>query len=226
MCSVVLGQCDMAMQVKLQVTEDWDANKTYMLFVLKAAQAACISVQDNYSMHAVAREVVRSLTNCFQNSDTALAFKQKYLATKKNMDKAGISFKFAKKFLDLKKKKNLKLDDAAATEAAKKHFLGTMWLLNSKVPHSVTDNLVQDHISGNDNYPESVDRAFTMVSVIKEAFPVTQVTPLPPWLKQTKLAVDNTAEDDQVVATTVAAEVAPDEAWGTVVIDQERNQAE
>ena len=44
-----------------------------------------------------------------------------------------------------------------------------MWLMNSDVRHSVTDNLVQAHISGTDNYPESVDRAFTMVSVIEEA---------------------------------------------------------
>ena len=44
-----------------------------------------------------------------------------------------------------------------------------MWLLNSEVPHSVTDNLVQAHISGNDNYLESVEKVFTMVPVIKEA---------------------------------------------------------
>ena len=43
-----------------------------------------------------------------------------------------------------------------------------MWLMNSDAPQFVTDNLVQAHISGNDNYPESVERAFTMVSVIKE----------------------------------------------------------
>ena len=40
MCSLVLGQCDVAMQAKLHVTEDWEANKTDLLFVLKAAQAA------------------------------------------------------------------------------------------------------------------------------------------------------------------------------------------
>ena len=44
MCSVVLGQCDAAMQAKLQVTEDWEANKMDLLFVLKAAQLACIGV--------------------------------------------------------------------------------------------------------------------------------------------------------------------------------------
>ena len=37
MCSVVMGQCDPAMQAKLQVTEDWEANKTDLLFVLTAA---------------------------------------------------------------------------------------------------------------------------------------------------------------------------------------------
>ena len=30
-------------------------------------------------------------------------------------------------------------------------------------------HLAQAHISGTDNYPESVERAFTMVSVVKEA---------------------------------------------------------
>ena len=44
-----------------------------------------------------------------------------------------------------------------------------MWLMNSDVRHSVTDNLVQAHISGTDNYPKSVDRAFTMVLVIEES---------------------------------------------------------
>ena len=65
MCSVVLGQCDKAMQAKLQVTEDWDADKTDLLFALKAAQLACTGVQDNYSMHVMAREAVCSLTSFF-----------------------------------------------------------------------------------------------------------------------------------------------------------------
>ena len=65
MCSVVMGQCDAAMYAKLQVTEGWDANKTDLLFVLTAAQVACIGVQDNYSMHVVAHEAVCSSTNCF-----------------------------------------------------------------------------------------------------------------------------------------------------------------
>ena len=129
MSSVVLGQCDAVMQVKLQVTEDWEANKTDLVFVLTAAQAACIGVQYNYSMHIVAREAMCSLVNCFQISDTALAFKHKYIACKKNCDKAGIGIKFSKKFLDLEKKKNLNLDDAGATEAAKNHFLRTIGVI-------------------------------------------------------------------------------------------------
>ena len=165
MYSVVLGQYDAAMQVKLQVTENWEANKIDLLFILKAAQAACIGVQENYSMHVVGCEVFCSLANYFQNIDTALIFKQRFLAREKKMDKAGIGIKFAKKFLKSEKKKNPNINDAAATNAATNHFLGTLWLMNSEVPHSVTDNLVQAHISGNDNYPESVARA---VSVIEE----------------------------------------------------------
>ena len=87
MCSVVLGQCDATMQVKLQVTENWEANKTDLLFVFKTAQAASIGVQENYSMHSMGREAFRSLANCFQNSDTALVFKQKFLACKKKINK-------------------------------------------------------------------------------------------------------------------------------------------
>ena len=57
----VLGQCDTAMQAKLQVTEDWETNKMDLLFVLKqAAQAACIGVQENYSMYVVGGEAFRS----------------------------------------------------------------------------------------------------------------------------------------------------------------------
>ena len=87
----------------------------------------------------------------------------------KEMDKAGIRIKFAKKFLELEKKKNPKLDDAAANEAATNRFLGTMWLINSDAPQFVTDNLMQAHISGNNNYPESVERAFAMVSAFEGA---------------------------------------------------------
>ena len=58
MCSVVIGQCDLAMIAKLQITEDCEANRTDLLFVLKAVQVACISVQDNHSMHVVAHEAI------------------------------------------------------------------------------------------------------------------------------------------------------------------------
>ena len=99
MCSVVLAQCDPAMEVKLQVTEGWEDNKTDLLFVLTAAQAACTGVQKNYSMYVMARDAMRSMTNCFHNNDTALAFKTRYFACKKQCDKAGIGFTFSKKFL-------------------------------------------------------------------------------------------------------------------------------
>ena len=146
MCSVILAQCNPAIEAKLQVTEGWLENKTDLLFVLMAAQAVCIGVQQNYSKHIVAREAFRSLANCFQNSDTALIFKARYLACKQKCDKADISFKFTKKFLDSEKKQNSKLDDAAATKATENHFLGNMWLMNPDVDHSVTDNLAQAHL--------------------------------------------------------------------------------
>ena len=41
--------------------------------------------------------------------------------------------------------------------------------MNSDVPKFVRDNLVQAHISGTDKYLEGAERAFTMVSVVKEA---------------------------------------------------------
>ena len=151
MCSVVIGQCDLAMDAKLQVTEDWEANRTDLLFVLKAAQAACIGVQDNHSMHLVVHEALRSFANCFQNSQVDLTYKQRYIACKTKMDKARIGFKFATKFLDKEKAKNPNLNDVGATKAAENRFLGTFWLLNSDVDHSVTDNLLLNHISGNDN---------------------------------------------------------------------------
>ena len=118
MCSVILAQCDPAMDAKLQVTEGWLENKADLLFVLMAAQVACIGVQKNYRKHIVAREAFRSLANCFQNSDTALVFKARYLVYKQKCDKASIGFKFTKKFLNSEKKQNPKLDDAAATKAA------------------------------------------------------------------------------------------------------------
>ena len=119
MCSVILAQCDLAMVAKLQVMEGWLENKTNLLFVLMAAQVACIGgVHQNYRKHIVAREAFRSLANCFQNSDTALIFKARYLACKQKCDKADISFKFTKKFLNSEKKQNPKLNDATATKTA------------------------------------------------------------------------------------------------------------
>ena len=144
--------------------------------VQRAAQAACIGVQQNYSVYVAAREAMRSLANCFQNNESALDFKKNYLACKKKCEKAGIGFTFSKKFLDLEKKKNPKLDDAAATKVAENHFHGTMWLLNSEVPSTVIENLVQNHIVGIDNYPENVKQAFTMLTVTeKETSTVTSL---------------------------------------------------
>ena len=44
-CGVVLRQCDTSVQSKLAITAGWEANKSNLLFVLKAAQVACIGVQ-------------------------------------------------------------------------------------------------------------------------------------------------------------------------------------
>ena len=169
MCSVVMGQCDTAMEAKLQVAEDWEAKRTDLLFVLQTAQAACIGVQDNHSMHVVAHEALRSFANCFQNNQVGLTYKQRFLACKTKLDKAGLGFKFTKKFLDKEKAKNSSLNDADATKAAENRFLGTFWLLNSDVDHTVTDNLVQAHISGNDIYPVSVEKAYAMAAVMEES---------------------------------------------------------
>ena len=46
-CSVVKAQYDHSMQAKVQATEGWEDNKTDLLFVLTAAQAACVGVQRN-----------------------------------------------------------------------------------------------------------------------------------------------------------------------------------
>ena len=51
-------------------------------------------------------------------------------------------------------------------------FLGTMWVMNSNVPQYVSDNLVHVYISGDDKYPNSVDKAFVMVSAIDLGAPV------------------------------------------------------
>lgn len=163
MCSVLRAQCDPAMVAKLEATEDWDAKKTDLLFVLEAAQAACLGVQQNYSVYVSARDAMRSLANCFQNTESAVEFKRKYLACKKLWVKAGISLKFSKKFVELEKKRNPKLTDVKAMEVAEDRFHGTMWLMNSQVPSRVTDNLVQDHVVGTDNYPKDVEQAYTML---------------------------------------------------------------
>jgi len=105
MCSVVRAQCDPAMVSKLEATEDWDAKKTDLLFVLEAAHAACLGVQRNYSSCVSARDAMRSLANCFQNTENAVDFKRKYLACTKLWDKAGIGLNFSQKFLDLEKKR-------------------------------------------------------------------------------------------------------------------------
>ena len=168
MCSVVRAQCDPAMEAKLEATEGWEDNKTDLLFVLTAAQAACISVQRNYSFYVSARGAMHSLANCFQNAESALDFNKNYLACKKLCDKAGIGPTFSKKFLDLEKKKNSKLEDTAAMKVAQERFRGTMWLLNSEVPSTVTNNLVQNHIVGIHNYPENVEQAFTMLSFTEQ----------------------------------------------------------
>ena len=96
-----------------------------------------------------------SLANCFQNAESALDFKKNYLACKKLCDKAGIGLTFSKKFLDLEKKKNPKLDDAAAMKVAEECFHVTMWLLKSQVPSRVTNNLVQNHIVGSTTTPRT-----------------------------------------------------------------------
>ena len=49
MCSVLLGQHDPTMHAMLEMTEDWDSNKSNLLFALKAAEVACIGVQENFS---------------------------------------------------------------------------------------------------------------------------------------------------------------------------------
>ena len=117
-CGVVLGQCDVSMRSKLAITAGWEANKSDLLCVLKAVQSACIGMQENYSHHIVEREALRSLTTCFQNSDSALEFKEAFITRTKKLEKADIGFAFCKKILDSKKKRDPNLDDAAAHEAA------------------------------------------------------------------------------------------------------------
>ena len=140
----------------------------------------------------------------------------KYIVCKKKCDKAGIGFTFSKKFLDSEKKKNPNLDDAAATKAAENRFLGTMWLLNSEVSPSVTDNLVQAHISGIDNYQESVNGLSPWFLSQKRLS--VAVAPPPLWLGQTGWAGDAKLVTDRAAAE--VAEGVPDEAQGAVVVNQ------
>ena len=65
MSSVLLGHCDTAMHAKLRMTEDWDDNKSDLLFVLEAAQAACVGIRDNFSLYILARDALRLFANCF-----------------------------------------------------------------------------------------------------------------------------------------------------------------
>ncbi len=171
MCSVLRAQCDPAMVAKLEATEDWEAKKTDLLFVLEAAQAACLGVQRNYSFYVSARDAMRSLANCFQNDEDAMDFKRRYLACTKLWDKAGISLNFSKKFLELEKKRDPKLTDAKAMMAAEDRFHGTMWLMNSQVPSRVTENLVQNHVVGTDNYPKNIEQAYTMLVTANRKLP-------------------------------------------------------
>ena len=156
-CGIVLGQCSPAMQAKLVITAGWEANKSDLLWVLKAAQPVCISVQENYSHHVVGREAMQSLTICSQNSSSNLNFKEDFLACTKMLEKAEIGFVFGKKFLDAEKKRDPNLNDATAHEAATHRFLGTLWLLNSAAPETLKNNLVQAYITGDDRYPADIE---------------------------------------------------------------------
>ena len=156
-------------------------------------------------MYVAAREVYRSLANCFQNNNTVLVFKTRYIACKKKCDKAGIGFTFSKKFLDLEKKKNSKFNDAAVTKVA----------LNSEVPSKL---IFQESIT--------IRRASNGLS------------PWFPLLKRLHVAIalppicprhTNQAGDAKLVVAQGVAEVAEgglDKGQGTVVVDQEHNQAE
>ena len=125
-CGVVLAQCDVAMQAKLAIIAGWEANKSNLLWVLKAAQLACIGMQENYSHHVVGHEALQSLTMCSQNSDSELDFKEDFLARTKKLEKAEIGFAFGMKFIDAEKKRDPNLDDAAAHKAATYRFLGSL----------------------------------------------------------------------------------------------------
>ena len=63
MSSILLGQCDNAMHAKLEMTKDWENHKPELFFLLKAAQATCVGIQENFSMYVVARDALRSFHN-------------------------------------------------------------------------------------------------------------------------------------------------------------------
>ena len=73
---------------------------------LRSTEAACISVQENFCMHIVAREALHSVANSFQNREEPLTFKQIFLACIHKLEKVSISFRFGKKFLNSEKTKN------------------------------------------------------------------------------------------------------------------------
>ena len=58
-------------------------------------------------------------------------------------------------------------DDETYCKAAKNRCFGTMWLLNSNVPKTVTDNLVQAYCTGQDNYPANVTEAYSLATATK-----------------------------------------------------------
>ena len=172
MCSVLLGQCAPAMHAMLEMTKDWDSNKSDLLFDLKAAEAAYIGVQKNFSPRMLAREALRTFANCFQNSEEPFTYKQTFISCVHKLEKAGIGYKFGKKFLDLEKAKNSNLaDDAEATKTANNRFYKTTQLMNSSVDESVTNNLVQDYCTGAKKYLASVDKAFALVRACNQGAP-------------------------------------------------------
>ena len=127
---------------------------------------------------------------------------------------------FSKKFLDLEKKKNLKLDDALATKVVENPFHGTMWIQNSEVPSTVTENLVQNRIVGIDNYPENVKQAFTMLTITEKE------TSTHLWPRHTNQAGAKLVAAQGVAAVDEVGEEGPDKAQGAVAHHQaERTDA-
>ena len=99
------------------------------------------------------------------------------------------------------------LDDAAAHKATTHHFLGTLWLLNSAAPETLTSNLVQAYISGDDRYPANIERAFAMVEAEYRAPLVIHAAPTPPWHNHLRLPTteDVVVELDAVLAMEAGA---------------------